>query len=67
MSISVKEAGRKGGLMILITRGRQFYSQIGKKGQAVMRARFPGKASTWGKLGGRPRKRNLFSNTGEQG
>jgi general stress protein YciG len=59
MSISVSEAGRRGGLTVLRNRGREFYVQIGIKGQQEMRARYPNMASKWGKLGGRPRKLSL--------
>jgi len=56
MPITVNEAGRRGGLAVLQRHGREFYVGIGKKGQAAMRQRYPGWASRWGKLGGRPRK-----------
>jgi general stress protein YciG len=65
MSMSVSEAGRKGGQSILRNRGRRFYSQIGAKGQRKMRALHPNMASQWGKLGGRPRKPNLSEVVGE--
>lgn len=54
--ISVSEAGRRGGLTVLSLKGIEFFSEIGKKGQQVTRKRYPGKASEWGKKGGRPRK-----------
>jgi hypothetical protein len=56
MSITVTEAGRIGGLKVLGERGHNYFSQIGIKGQKVMRAKHPGMASLWGKLGGRPKK-----------
>jgi general stress protein YciG len=56
MSLSVSEAGRRGGLTVLRNRGREFYTQIGVKGQQTTRSRYPNMASKWGKLGGRPRK-----------
>lgn len=59
VAITVNEAGRRGGLTVLRNRGREFYAQIGIKGQQVMRARHPNMASKWGKLGGRPRKLSL--------
>jgi general stress protein YciG len=59
MSISVAEAGRKGGLTVLNRRGRAFYSEIGKKGQQAMRKKHPGMAPEWGKRGGRPKKSTL--------
>jgi general stress protein YciG len=54
--ITVKEAGRKGGLVLLSKNGRLYFIEIGKKGQATTRKRYPGMASEWGKKGGRPRK-----------
>ena len=56
MSTSVNEAGRIGGLTVLRRHGKEFYAQIGKKGQTTMRRRYPGKAAQWGAMGGRPRK-----------
>ena len=58
-TITTRDAGRKGGLTLLGKRGRQHFSSIGKKGQEVLRKRYPGMASEWGKKGGRPRKNNL--------
>jgi general stress protein YciG len=63
--MNVSEAGRKGGQTVLRNRGREFYRQIGAKGQQKMRARHPGMSSQWGKLGGRPRKPNLNEIMGE--
>lgn len=57
--ITVAEAGRKGGLALLNMRGHKHFVEIGKKGQEVLRKRYPGMASKWGKKGGRPRKNNL--------
>jgi hypothetical protein len=59
IQITVNEAGRKGGLSLLNRRGKQHFSNIGKKGQEALRKRYPGMASAWGKKGGRPRKNNL--------
>jgi len=59
MSMNVVEAGRKGGLTVLRKLGREFYCQIGRKGQAAMRQRYPNMAKQWGKLGGRPKKNSL--------
>jgi general stress protein YciG len=67
MSISVSEAGRRGGLAVLRNRGRSFYSEIGKKGQLVMREKYPGVAHEWGKLGGRPCKPILVGIMRERG
>jgi len=54
--VTVSEAGRKGGLSVLQKRGRNFFKEIGRKGQETMRKRYPNMASEWGKKGGRPRK-----------
>ncbi len=64
MAITVNEAGRRGGLTVFRARGCQFFAEIGKKGQRVMRARYPNMASQWGKKGGRPRKLKLDEVTG---
>ena len=56
MSITVAEAGSRGGLSVLRKHGRGFYAQIGRKGQAAMRQKHPNMAQEWGKRGGRPKK-----------
>jgi general stress protein YciG len=61
VSISVIEAGKRGGLAVLKNRGREFYAEIGRKGQKAMRAKYPDSASEWGRKGGRPRKLDLNS------
>ena len=61
MPMSVVEAGKRGGLTVLANRGRQFYAEIGRKGQQAMRAKYPNMASEWGRRGGRPRKLDLNS------
>jgi hypothetical protein len=60
MKITVNEAGRFGGLKTLGLKGREFYSQIGKKGQISLRIKYPNMASRWGKMGGRPKKLDIF-------
>ncbi len=65
MSLTVAEAGRRGGLKVLQIRGRDHFAEIGKKGQLVMRQRYPGMAAQWGKRGGRPRKPTLAQYMGE--
>ena len=57
--LTVREAGRLGGLVNLAKHGREHFSKIGKQGQRALRKRYPGKASKWGKQGGRPRKPKL--------
>ena len=59
MSITVAEAGRKGGLTVLRKLGQEFYVGIGQKGQKSMRRKYPNMAREWGRLGGRPRKNSL--------
>jgi hypothetical protein len=59
MAVTVNEAGRTGGLKVLERHGRDFFVRIGKRGQAVMRAKYPNMSSKWGRLGGRPRKSSL--------
>ncbi len=59
MTISVSEAGKKGGLAVLRNHGRSFFAKIGRKGQQAMRQKYPNMASEWGKLGGRPKKPRL--------
>lgn len=65
MSLTVAEAGKLGGLKLLRTRGHDYFVAIGRKGQAAMRRRYPGMATEWGKLGGRPRKPKLAEIMGE--
>lgn len=59
MSLTVAQAGKRGGLKLLQTRGRTFFVEIGRKGQEAMRQKYPDMASEWGKLGGRPKKSSL--------
>ena len=65
--MTVSEAGRRGGLKVFKTRGKEHFSQIGCKGQVGMRQKHPGMASYWGKQGGRPRKTTLAEVAGENG
>ena len=67
MEMTVVEAGRKGGHATLRKRGRQFFVDIGREGQAAMRAKYPGMAGVWGRMGGRPRKLTLSEIMGEKG
>jgi len=64
--MNVIEAGRKGGLTVLRKLGREFYVNIGQKGQRSMRRKYPGMARVWGRRGGRPKKPNL-DDMGDQG
>ena len=63
--LTVQEAGRLGGLILLRNRGRAHFAEIGKRGQLAMRRRHPGMAAEWGKKGGRPRKLSLDDVMGE--
>jgi len=65
LGMTVREAGRKGGMTVLARYGRAFYAEIGRKGQAAMRQRYPDMAWVWGKKGGRPRKPSLAEIVGE--
>jgi hypothetical protein len=38
--MTVKEAGRRGGLSLLSRRGTKHFAEIGKKGQEVMKERY---------------------------
>jgi hypothetical protein len=67
MSMTVAEAGRRGGLNLFQTRGRDHFAVIGKKGQKALRRKYPDMAAVWGKLGGRPRKLTLDEIMGENG
>lgn len=57
--MTVREAGRRGGLSCLRNQGRAFFIEIGKKGQLEMRRKHPNMGAKWGKMGGRPRKPTL--------
>jgi hypothetical protein len=67
MSLTVNEAGRRGGLNLFQTRGRDYFAAIGKKGQEAMRRKYPGMASAWGRTGGRPKKPALGEIVGGNG
>jgi general stress protein YciG len=58
-NITVQEAGRKGGLTVLAERGREYFVEIGKKGQKSLRELYPAMAKEWGKKGGIPKKLKL--------
>lgn len=63
--ITVREAGRKGGLSCLRNKGRGFFVKIGKKGQFEMRQKYPDMAGKWGKMGGRPKRLTLWEIMGD--
>lgn len=59
MSVSVQEAGRKGGISTRNKHGLAFLRQIGQRGGCTTAERYKDKLSYWGKMGGRPQKTNL--------
>jgi hypothetical protein len=67
VKLTVKEAGRLGGLTTLARYGLAHYREAGRKGQAKLAARC-GQAQRclWGAMGGRPRRIKL-ANMGEKG
>lgn len=66
-SITVKEAGRLGGLETLRRHGRQHFIGAGYHGQKVVAGRYTTEDRRhWGSLGGRPRRRKL-ADMGEKG
>lgn len=67
MTLTVVQAGRKGGRSTLRKRGRAFYVHIGRIGQLATRKKHPGMARIWGKMGGRPKKPTLHEIMGENG
>jgi len=58
-TMTVKDAGRLGGLTVLRKRGNSWFAEIGLMGQKAMKAKYSRMAREWGKRGGRPRKPNL--------
>jgi len=64
-SISVKTAGRKGGLTTLNRHGRKHFIQAGKKGQKIIKSKYTQyDRRRWGALGGRPQRKHV--NLGEE-
>jgi hypothetical protein len=65
--LTVREAGRIGGLSPLARHGLAHYREAGRKGQAEL-AKWCGPAQRrrWGTMGGRP-KRVKLPDTGEKG
>jgi general stress protein YciG len=58
-SISVKEAGRRGGYATLETQGVDFFKKIGKKGGQRTKELYGELLSQLGKNSGRPRRPTL--------
>jgi hypothetical protein len=66
VDISVKEAGRRGGLANLQKFGREYFVRIGRVGGLRTKALYDGYFKEWGKLGGRPRKPTLHECRGRK-
>lgn len=65
--LTVREAGRLGGLTTLARHGIIHYKDAGKKGQAVLSAMCTSEQRRfWGSMGGRPKKPKLFYQGGEE-
>jgi hypothetical protein len=65
--LTVREAGRLGGLRTLARHGIAHYQKVGRKGQAKLAAKCTSaQRRSWGALGGRP-KRVTFTDLGENG
>jgi hypothetical protein len=65
--LSVKEAGRKGGLTTFARYGVDYFREVGKKGQVEFAAKFGREQrSLWGAQGGRP-KRHRKEDLGRNG
>ena len=58
-SLTVAEAGRRGGLATRNNQGIDFFKKIGRKGGEVTRKRYSHLLSEFGKKGGRPRRPSL--------
>ncbi len=60
LSLTVREAGRRGGLKTLREYGLAHYRSAGKRGAATLLLRYSrDQLAAWGKKGGRPRKPKL--------
>jgi len=66
-SITVAEAGRRGGQSTLEHRGIEFFREIGAKGGRKTAELYAGLLKEFGKKGGRPRRPTLDESTGEEG
>lgn len=64
--ISVKIAGRRGGITTRDRYGNDFYRHIGKLGGARTRELYAEALKELGKKGGRPRRPSLYESPGEQ-
>lgn len=67
IEISVREAGRRGGRATLENQGRDFFSQIGKKGGERTAELYRDLLRQFGQRGGRPKRPALNEPMGEEG
>ena len=64
-SMTVAEAGKRGGEVTLRKRGTGFFSQIGRKGGRRTATLYGHLLGEWGSRGGRPRRPSLRDSVGE--
>lgn len=57
--ITVREAGKRGGISTRDHKGTQFFHNIGRKGGEVTKRRWGTFFKEWGKKGGRPARPRL--------
>ena len=67
MDISVREAGRRGGLANLDKFGSEYFVRIGRLGGLRTKALHSDHYSEWGRMGGRPKKPKLKEIVGQDG
>jgi general stress protein YciG len=65
-SISVREAGHRGGQITLQNRGVKHFKKIGRKGGQRTAQLYHELLSEFGKMGGRPRRPTLDETMGEK-
>ena len=65
--ISVREAGRRGGIATRDRHGIEFYRQIGARGGESTKKLYAHLFSEFGKKGGRPKRPTLSELVGEEG
>ena len=66
MTMTVREAGKLGGLSNLYKFGRAYFVRIGKIGGLRTKALHGHQYKDWGRKGGRPRKLKLQRNMGQE-
>jgi hypothetical protein len=66
-SVTVSEAGRRGGTETLRRYGRSHFVIVGRLGQRVMAKLYTTEdRRSWGAMGGRPRRRPRLADVGEK-